>query len=205
LGAALLMISITETRIAANHTSAMAAIYAADAGIELAVRALAAAVDWDAVLAGDATSGFVDGPSGGVRVMAAGRAIDLSSETNRLRCGAAAPCGEDDLNAVVAERPWGINNPRWQLYAYGPLDGLLGGNTIESGAYVAVWVADDPFDNDGEPLRDGSDDDNPGRGIVLIRAHGYAAGGAVREVEAAVQRVDEAGSTPRMLSWRELP
>ena len=60
------------------------------------------------------------------------------------------------------ERPWGANNPRWQLYAYGQLDDMIPTSTINSPFYVVVMVGDDPSENDGNPLKDGTGDHESG-------------------------------------------
>ena len=72
---------------------------------------------------------FVDGAPSGSRQLRDGRSIDLADATSQAN-------GEP--------RPWGANNPRWQLFAYGPL----------GGAYVIVWAGDDPAETDGDPGRD---------------------------------------------------
>jgi hypothetical protein len=78
-------------------------------------------------------------------------------------------------------------------------------------AYVLVWIADDAGDTDGNPLVDGSADDNPGRGIVQLTAHAYGAGGSRRVLEATVaRRVQDDGQepnpgvAPRVIVWREV-
>ena len=38
--------------------------------------------------------------------------------------GKSSNCTAAQMNANSRERPWGINNPRWQLYAYGPIEQL---------------------------------------------------------------------------------
>ena len=75
-----------------------------------------------------------------------------------LCCGANTATGQlqadtDTLNL------WGANNPRWKLFAWGPLSSMLPDNQIDSAMYVAVWVADDPADGtggviDGDPTSD---------------------------------------------------
>jgi hypothetical protein len=49
--------------------------------------------------------------------------------------------------------------------------------------YIVVWVADDTAENDDEPLADGVDLVNPGKGIALMRAHAYGPGGVRRVVD----------------------
>jgi len=59
LGGALVVLTATETRIAASFRDGLEAFYAAEAGIALAVVDLRTA-DWDAVLAGTSKSSAVD-------------------------------------------------------------------------------------------------------------------------------------------------
>jgi hypothetical protein len=93
-------------------------------------------------------------------------------------------------------RPWGANNPRWQVFAFGWL----------GPAYVIAWVGDDPSENDGDPLQDGEEDENPGSGILALRAEAFGAGGAQSVLEATVRRVVGPSGEPvlRMLSWQEI-
>src|SRR5882672_4863051 len=48
-----------------------------------------------------------------------GSMLDLGEATDVLNCGKLTSCSDADLNAVTDDRPWGLNNPRWTLYAYG--------------------------------------------------------------------------------------
>jgi hypothetical protein len=199
-GSALVLISATETRIAAGYRAGAEALAAADAALEVALADLGAADDWDAVLAGLVTSTFTDGAPGGLRTVG-GTQIDLTEITNLLRCGRAAPACEDaDIAAFTAERPWGPNNPRWQLYAWGPLSRLIPSARSDSDLYLAVWVADDQGENDGHPLRDGVVADNPGRGSISMIAHAYGGRSVRRVIEATVSR---RGGPLRNVSWRE--
>ena len=51
-------------------------------------------------------------------------------------------CSASDLVAVTTARPWGVNNPIWNLYAYGSLRSVLPA-TVDSVFYVVVLVGDD--------------------------------------------------------------
>jgi hypothetical protein len=204
LAAALTMTTTTEGKVSANYRDGIEALYAADAGIERAFVDVAAAADSNALLDGRTRSAFVDGPPAGLRAIAGGASLDLSTETNVLRCGHAAPCSEAEMDAITELRPWGANNPRWQLYAYGPLAELAPG-TIDSRFYIAAWVADDAIENDDEPLRDGGppapgrSGANPGGGTIVIRARSYGPGGVSRIIEALVARGPRG---IRLVSWR---
>jgi hypothetical protein len=194
LGMALTMTTMTETRITGNYRDGSEALYAADAAVELVMQDLLTVSDWNSVLTGTTQSAFIDGPPAGVRDTPAGR-IDLTKATNMVRCGKVTICGDADMDALTEERPWGRNNPRWQLYAYGPMGDMLPTGTINSQMYVVVWVADDPSDNDDKPLVDGDTPvapatENPGRGVLVLMAHAYGPGGVKRVVEVTVARTD---------------
>ena len=128
-----------------------------------------------------------------------GTLVDLAVLTDIERCGNAA-CTGAQLEAVTAERPWGVNNPRWQRYASGWLHQL----TPQAGAphvYVVVWVGDDPIETDADPLTDDPDPNAPGHDAVLLRAAAYAGYSVRRRLEVVARR--EAGAV-RLTSWREV-
>lgn len=200
LGAALVLTTSSETIIAGNFLTSIEALYAADAAAERAIAELGGIADWNAVLGGSLQSAFVDGPPSGRRTIADGSTIDLVEVVNMANCGHVGPCSGAEMDAVTAERPWGANNPRWQLYAYGWLRDTTPAGTIDSAYYVIVLVGDDPAENDGNPLQDGAGTGNPGTGVVAVRAEALGPRGARKVVELTVAR--QAG--PRLLSWREM-
>ena len=61
LGAAVVMVSSTETHIAGNYRNSQEALYAADAAVERVVQDLLLIPRWNDILSGTAQSGFVDG------------------------------------------------------------------------------------------------------------------------------------------------
>jgi hypothetical protein len=199
IGAALVLTTSSETMIAANFRASTEAFYAADAAVERAMVELNAIADWNAVLTGSRRSAFVDGPPSGVRTMADGSVVDLAAIVNQANCGRTIGCSVSEMDAVTTERPWGADNPRWQLFAYGPLAQSASPGTIDSADYVVVLVGDDPAENDGNPLQDGAGSSNPGSGVVVLRAEARGARGARRAIEATVAR----GNAPRLLAWRE--
>jgi len=190
LGMALALTTSTETRISSTFGGSAEAFYAADAVFERVVQDLSLLPDWNLALGGAVTSAFVDGPPG-PRTLADGSMLDLTQATAKVNCGNAT-CG-----------PWGPNNPRWQLFAHGALRDLSPSRAINSGVYVVAWVADDPLENDGQPLVDGDTTAgaNPGEGLLQLLAHAYGAGGARRVVEATLRRADQG---IHVLSWREV-
>jgi hypothetical protein len=97
------------------------------------------------------------------------------------------------MDAYTDDRPWGPNNPRWQLFAYGSMRDMLPTDTINSDTYVIVWIADDPSECDDNPLRDGeacANGVNGGRGVLAMLAHAYGPGGSRRVIEVTVARTD---------------
>ena len=210
LGLSLALTTTIEVGIAANQRDAVQMLHAADAALERAIADLAEA-NWDRVLAGVVTSSFVNG--GGVVTLPDGRILDMAQETNRLRCGAAGACGDAAMDRVTAARPWGRNNPRWTVFAAGRLADLLPDATVAVRAYLVVWVADDPSENDAQPLRDGgppavadaANRVNPGAGALWLHARAYGPSGAARSVEAVVERDPRwASAQLRVRVWREI-
>ena len=194
LGVALMLVTVTETRISGNYRGGSETLYAADAAVERVMQDLLTVPDWNRVLDGTATSAFIDGIAAGKRMTGAGE-IDLTEATNMLRCGKIAGCGDADMNALTDERPWGMNNPRWTLYAYGSMREMLPTATINSDTYVIVWVADDPAECDNNPVQDGGPPvfpcaKNNGSGVLAMVAHAYGPGGARRVIEVTVARTD---------------
>jgi hypothetical protein len=102
-----------------------------------------------------------------------------------------------------------LNNPRWQLFAFGPMQ-QFGSLLRPAPCYLAVWVADDGRESDGDPFSDAAEDDEPGHGIVRLHAEAFGAGGSRRVIEAELVRVcpaeRESGCLPgiRVQSWQEL-
>jgi len=201
LGIALSLTTSTETQIAASYRWSTETFYAADAGAARAIHDLALVGDWTDVLSGGETSTFVDGAPG-PRVLPDGSPFDMRQATDLLNCGHVS-CRVDELSALTVDRPWGSNNPTWQLYAHGPAAALSPSGEIDARAYIVVWVADDPLDNDGLPLIDGdaAGATNPGRGLVQLRAQAYGPGSTLHTIEVTLRRD---GSRVRVLSWRDV-
>jgi hypothetical protein len=182
LGTSLAVVMQTELRASANYAASREVLYAADGALEIGAQALVAFPDWNALLSGGMLSPFVDGPaSAGPRLLGDGTSVDLGQATS-------AANGEP--------RPWGSNNPVWQLFGFG----RIGPTT-----YAIVWVGDDSADDDSNPLLDGGGSANPGAGVLALRAEAFGAGGAHKVLEATFRR-DAAGGVPvvRMLSWKEI-
>jgi hypothetical protein len=206
LGSALVLATMAERQIAAAYDRSIEAFYAADGAIERAMQDLPAIADWTDALAGTTLSTFVDGIPSGQRQTHGGASLDLTVLTNTVRCGKVTTCSASDMNANTADRPWGANNARWQLFAYGPVDRLLDDGTINSPMYVIVWVGDDPSEHDNLPLSDGAPNTdgttNAGAGVIMLLAHAYGPAGSRRVVEATVARSVVGGI--RVIAWRDV-
>lgn len=205
LGVALMV--MMDRLATGNLRGSVAMLYAADAVIELAARDLSLLDDWNAALNGQARSGFTDGEPSGARVIPGGGTLDLAAATNQLNCGRSGSCSDAQMNATTKERPWGSNNPRWRLYAYGPM-GSIAQFARPADCYLLVWVADDPREQDGDALSDANLDE-PGHGVLRLRAEAYGAAGGRRALEAELVRrclPEPGGCRPRsrVQSWQEL-
>lgn len=173
LGAAVVMVSNTETHIASNYRNSQEALYAADAVSERVVQDLLLIPRWNDILSGAAQSGFVDGAMTASKTVPGGGTITLC-------CGAGTATAElqaetDTLNL------WGANNPQWKLFAWGPLNDMLPNNQIDSPMYVAVWVADDPAETDANPAADVN-------GTLTLHAEAIGPSGTRKVIEVTVAR-----------------
>jgi hypothetical protein len=204
----LMMTTSSETMIAGNFRTGQEGLYAADAVLERAMDDLLTVPDWNTLLDGTVQSAFIDGPPSGSRTLPDGSTIDLTEAVNMANCSKVSTCSDADMNSITnAERPWGENNPRWKLYAYGNLTDMLPTDTINSPFYVLLMVADDPSETDKLPLKDGvvpcpiggpeenqapggGPGCNPGTGVIALRAEAFGPRGAHKIVELTVARTD---------------
>lgn len=176
LAAAVIMVTTTETRIASNYSNGQEALYGADAAVERVVQDLLLIPRWNDVLGGVQRSSFTEGdatasinlPSGGSAVLCPGAACATNTATGQLQA------------TSDAQGNWGADNPKWRLFAWGPLSEMLPGNIV-SGVYVAVWVADDPSELDGNPLEDTN-------GVLTLHAEAYGPSGTRKTVEVTIAR-----------------
>jgi hypothetical protein len=203
LGAGLVLTTGTESAIAANFRNGIETRYAARAVVERGMADLADTADWDSVLSGLERSTFVNGSPAGQRVLPDGTRVDLSRMIALARCGRFTACSDADMNARTARRPWGTNNPRWQLYAYGYFGGEDETGSAPARAFVALLVGDDGLETDGDPLRDGSGSANAGAGVLSLRAEAFGSRGAHSAIDLIVARSGGAGPL-RIVSWREV-
>jgi hypothetical protein len=206
LGAALILASSSETMIAANFRHAAEARYAAEAALERAIGELAGMPVWTDVPAGATLSSFVDGPPSGVRRLPDGTAIDLTASAHMANCHRQTPCSSADLDRPTDERPWGVRNPRWQIFGFGRLPLLTGGQAAGSHLYLVSFVSDDPAENDEDWAHDGLQIGalpNPGRQVLLVRADAFGPRGVHAAIEATIARIDTAATTETP-AWSEV-
>lgn len=182
LGSSLVTLANTEALVAVNYRDGAETLYAAEAGAEHLVQELQRSPVWDEWLAGLRSSTLWDGAA--TPTLPGNRAVSLASLTADLQA-------ESDAAAA-----WGANDPRWQIVAHAPLDAVAAERP--SAPYLAVWLADDPSETDGDPRRDAN-------GVVLLRARAFGTGGASRSVELVVAKLaagGAGGTGVRILSWR---
>jgi hypothetical protein len=169
LGLGLVMLSNTEGAIANNFRAGNETLYAADAAVERVVQDMLLVPRWNDVLTGAVRSSFVDNSL--TPTTPFGTSINLTAMTTEIQT-------QSD-----ATSPWAANNPQWRLFAYGPLADMLGNTAIESSTYIAVWIADDPSETDGNPSADTN-------GVVTVLAQALGPHGAYRMVEVTLAKTD---------------
>ena len=190
LGLSIALIGTTEATLAADDRTARALREASLAGAHLAVADLRIQPSWSAVLG----PGLVSEVSG-----VPGRAVDQSLTP-------AAPWGGVplDLRAVTADvqasADTGVGDSQvWRLFEYGSLRHLV--PAVSAGPwYLAVWVADDRADGDGDPLTDAN-------GILAVRAVAFGPRDARVSTAVSIRKTAVAGAPDRIrvLTIRPVP
>ncbi len=184
LTGALVPLVSTDTAVVANHRRAIQSCYAAEAALEFIVQELRGVPDWDGLLTGKVRSRLA-GTSHRVR-LADGTVLDLQDATEQLE--------QTGTGAAASGR--GL---RWRLYAHGPLKTLLPVDPSRGVLFIAVWLADDPMEIDGDPFRDTND-------VLVVHAAVFGPAWAERSVQATVMRrateAAEAGRPVSLTSWR---
>jgi len=173
LAAAVVMVTNTEIKIAGNYADGRETLYGADAAVERVVQDLLLVPRWNDVLSGAAKSAFVDGLATDKKTVPGGGLITLC-------CGANTATGQLQANTEALNQ-WGANSPKWQLYAYGPMMNMLPNNVLDSPVYMAVWIADDPAEIDGDPLSDSN-------GTLTLHAEALGYSGSHKAIEVTVAR-----------------
>lgn len=164
----LVMVTSGETMLTANYRHSQETLYGADAAVERVVQDILTVSNWNQLITvgGNLQSSFTEGPTN--VTMPDGTLIDVFKERDRLQA-------QSNTTGV-----WGTNNPQWQVYAYGPIASILP-DGVDSPVYVAVFVADDPSETDGNPQIDGN-------GVLTLHAVAWGAGGSRKVVEATIAR-----------------
>lgn len=174
LGAAVIMVTTTETKISNNYSNSQEALYAADAAIERVVQDLLMVPRWNDILTGSVQSAFVDGGMTDQKHLTGGGLTTLCCGTNSATGQLQADT--DKLNM------WGANNPQWRLFAWGPLTQVLPESAaVDSPMYLVAWIADDPAEIDGNPQADVN-------GTLTVHAEAYGFAGARKVIEVTVAR-----------------
>jgi hypothetical protein len=153
------MVATGETTISASFALQAELGYAAAAATDVS-RVGACAPDFVA-----SGAGFSDGTT--TPRLSDGTILDLPAESVRRQA-------ESDRRF-----PAGPDRPVWRLVAHGPITTVVPAAVPQPSPYVAVWVADDPADGDGDPMRD-----SDGRFLLLGAAFGRK--GTLRLVESGV-------------------
>ena len=174
LAATLVLGTMTETAVAASYREGVETFYAAEAAVEFVIQDLAAASDWEGIVAGEQSSTFVDGPPLGVRRVGA-VLFDLAAATHDV---VAATAAYDD-------------DREYRMYAHGRLSDLLPGTATGSPYYVVVWIA-------GVGATDAER-----RSTISVVGRAYGPTGSRRSVVVTVNRADSDGMV-RIVSWHEL-
>ena len=177
LGLGLVAATNAERQIAGNARGSAATALAADAAIEGVLTEISSVPNWNALLTGS-TSQFHDvthRPLSPSRVV-----LDLDQVTIDIQADAASTYA------------LGTNTPMWRLFAWGPLAQMAGLAAGDSGAYVAVWVADDPADADGSAGTDAN-------ATIMLHSEAFGFGATRRSADVVITR---APVGVRVLSWR---
>ena len=190
LAASLVFVVTIESRVGRHQQAAESGSYAAVAGVERLIGELRRWPTWQTIpSAASAAPAFNDGRI--LPTLADGTTLDLRRLTSERQA------------ASDAFYPAGSNRPMWTLYAHASLARVTSTGLPMSNPYLVVWVADDPDDADGDPLRDAN-------GVILVRAEAFGVRGARRAVEATLSASivrDDAGvavaSHVTVIAWRE--
>jgi hypothetical protein len=179
LGVAIALLGIEESMLSLHERSARALRHAASAGAQLAVADLRLAPSWDPLLTPAASPPLSAVPGrflDSTLTPAApwnGAPIDLASATTALQAATVASRGPADAAQV------------WRLYLSGPLARAA---PAAAGApwYVAVWIADDKADIDGDPNVDSN-------GLLSVHAVAYGPVDAMVALDLTLRRLPAGG------------
>jgi Tfp pilus assembly protein PilX len=187
-----------EPTVAANFDASWAAIAAAESAVTLAAHDLAGTPDWSAALAGGWRSPLLAPAAPQDVVAGTVPPTGVATLTHLATCQRPTACSTADVVDVTTDRPWGHNNPVWQVVGRiraGP------GLTLDTSVpfETVVWVGDDPGESDGNPAQDAAPDASgslrpaPGANRVLVRAEAFGPRAAHAAVEVLVSRSGREG------------
>lgn len=178
VGLAMVTASSAERQISANARAAIAIGLAATSAVEGILGEVAASPDWTPFVNGSRLSAF---NAGAHQVTTPARtSLDLDVVTAELQAD------------VAATYPLGADTPVWRLCAWGLLSTLAGIDPAGSGAYVAVWIADDLSDDDANASIDSN-------GVIMVHGEAFGYGAARASADVVLERTAVGA---RVLSWR---
>jgi hypothetical protein len=160
-----------------HERTARALRNAASAGAQLAVADLRLAASWDPLLAPSALPPLSAAPGRFLDSTLTppapwnGAPIDLATATAALQSATTAARGPADAAQM------------WRLYLSGPLARAAPG---AGPWYVAVWIADDKADTDGDPSVDSN-------GLLSVHAAAYGPGEASVSLDLTLRRLASGG------------
>ena len=179
LGLSLVLMASAETTLAGRDRDARSLARAANAAATLAVADLRAMPSWAGVLQPGSSPELsaVPGrlaPATLTPVLPWGGALDLRALTSRIQAGS-------DADAVPGDPA------RWRLYGASALVSVVPDAAGGNPCFLAVWVADDPVDGDGDPSADTN-------GVILVRAAAFGPGAGEAFVTLTLGRDPPAGA-----------
>jgi hypothetical protein len=177
LGVSLVLMGSAETTLARRDRDARALARAARAVATLAIADLRALPSWTGVLQAGSPPELsaVPGrlaPATLFPVLPWGGVIDLGAVTSRVQAGT-------DANPAPGDPS------RWRLYGAASLAALVP-DARGHPCFLAVWVADDPVDGDGDPTVDNN-------GVIVVRGAAFGPGEGEAVVSLTVLREAVAG------------
>ena len=175
LGLSIALLGIEESMLSLHERTARALRHAASAGAQLAVADLRLAPSWDALLAPAAMPPLSAVPGRFLDSTLTPPApwnsvpMDLATATVTLQAATDGSRGPSDVPQT------------WRLYLSGPL-----ARAAPEGAvgpwYIAVWIADDKADIDGDPSVDSN-------GLLSVHAAAYGPSDASVSVDLTLRRL----------------
>jgi hypothetical protein len=182
-----------ETTMGARFVEAAEAVYAADAGLNLALAEMRTLADWTTVLSGASQSALSQGTFDGAKRVPGGGTVLAC-------CGPSSVAGRLERESAAYPVASRAALP-WRPFLWSALD-QLAPRSPPSRLFLAVFVQDDEEDGDGDGGRDAN-------GRVVVRSEAVHPDGLRRSVEALVARdpgdpARNIAPAIRLLRWREV-